>query len=132
MSTMRMVFPILCGPFVRQLDENREPLPACERSALLGGSSHVRAGPDGWQPPQVHADRPRAVSAIHSGGDVVVEVKDVVGVVAALDVAESLVVGAVGGPDDVVALVVAEVVEPATGGEVRPQRGERLASPADV
>jgi hypothetical protein len=45
----------------------------------------------------------------------VVEAEDVVGVVAALDVTEPVVVGAVGGTDRVEALIVAEVVEPAAG-----------------
>src|SRR4051794_33855409 len=56
--------------------------------------------------------------------DVVVEMEDVLGVVAPLDLAQTLVVRAVGRSDGVLSLVVAEVVEPATGGEMRPQRGE--------
>src|SRR5919108_5062536 len=145
MSAMRIVFP--CFPSFAG--------PLCDSSTRTGSPSSLRtecSSPPqqsctrraGRHPSQVRGkeafaaasgagtDRPRAVSAIRSGGDVVVEVKDVVGVVAALDIAESLVVGAVGGPDGVVALVVAEVIEPAAGGGVGPQRGGRLASPADV
>ena len=53
------------------------------------------------------------------GHDVVVEVEDVVGVVASFDLDEPVVVGAVGCADGVVCLVVAEVVEPASAPEVR-------------
>ena len=44
------------------------------------------------------------------------------------DLAEPVVVRAVGRADGVVRLVVAEVVEPAAGAEMRPQRRERLAA----
>src|SRR5215208_8264694 len=71
-------------------------------------------------------------TCVRSGSDVVVEVEDVGGVVAALDLAQPLVVGAVGRPDGVVALVVAEVVEPPAGRQMRPEALVRLAGPADV
>src|SRR5215216_2821374 len=58
--------------------------------------------------------------------------KTCVRVVAALDVAQPPVIGAVGGLDRVVGLVVAEVVEPGAGRDAGLQSGERLAGPADV
>src|SRR3954453_7994149 len=65
-------------------------------------------------------------------GDVVVGVEHVAGVVAALDLAQAVVVGAVGGADRVLRLVVAQVVQPAAAVELGLQGGERLARPADV
>src|SRR5215207_4414079 len=64
--------------------------------------------------------------------DVVVEVEDVVRVVPALYLAEPVVVRAVRCADGVLSLIVAEVVEPATGAEMRSHRRERLAAPRDV
>src|SRR6476660_4879779 len=63
--------------------------------------------------------------------DVVIEVKDVVGVVAPFHVAEALDVRSVGRADSVCRLVVAEVVEPAVAAEMRLQNRERLARPFD-
>ncbi len=60
--------------------------------------------------PGTHAEdwvRARRTVWDPSGRDVVVEVEDVVGVVAALDFSEPVVVGAVGGADGVEALIVA-------------------------
>src|SRR4029453_2476005 len=64
--------------------------------------------------------------------DVVVQGEDVVRGVSALYLAEAVVVRAVGCADCVLSLIVAEVVEPATGAEVRPHRRERLAAPRDA
>ena len=67
-----------------------------------------------------------------SGVDVVVVVEDVLGVVAPLELEQPRVVRAVGGPDRVAVLVVAEVVEPAALVEVRGEGAVRLARPGDV
>ena len=74
----------------------------------------------------------RAPAPPQLGIDVVVVVEDVLRVDAALDLEQPLVVRPVGGAHRVVALVVAEVVDPARLAEVRAERAVRLARPGDV
>jgi hypothetical protein len=105
----------------------RAPPAASRRAALRGLACFISAAcPRRIRSRRLSALRPRSLTAPRDvlsrplRGDVVVEVEDVVGVVAALDLAQPLEVAAVGGPDGVVTLVVAEVVEPAAGRELRP------------
>ena len=91
-------------------------MPVLEHGRLVGVLSRSvvqrRLAED--EPPEA---APRRLSA-RLRDDVVVVMEDVVGVVLPLDLDETIVVRPVRGSHGIVALVVAEVVEPAPPGEV--------------
>lgn len=104
---------------VRGSDVEADAAAGYERLETSGQDACSDSCPD---QPVEHAGRTAGVLVIARwtlGHNVVVEVEDVVGVVASFDLDEPVVVGAVGCADGVVCLVVAEVVEPASAPEVR-------------
>ena len=81
---------------------------------MVGAARRRRGLSQVTAPLETTSEELTLTSGVGLGCDVVVEMEDVVGVVAALDAAEPLVVGPVRGLDSVIGLVVAEVEEPPT------------------